>query len=209
MIERLLNVPYYRQIDAKSPLPAHWQERACGVLALKMVLDYHRAERGEAPTDLQELFDLAYEDGTGFTTAVGWRHEALVRAARHYGFRAWRRNWNLHTAGRELFIKEGADAATLGRLEAQQRREALPTLVETIEAGFPVVISVAKNFDEVDKGHLVVLTGLRREPELGRYHGFYYNDPYAPTEVDRKDRYVPIARFEDKWKHTAVFVEPK
>lgn len=206
-IEHILDVPYYRQIDIQSPLSTYWQERSCGILALKMVIDYYRQKLSQQPVDLQELFDKAVANG-GVDANKNWIHAALVSTAKDYGLMAWRRNWNLSAAGRQQFTTEGQSPATLERINFQQRRESLPTLVEQVENGHPVIISVAKNFDEVDKPHLVVLTGIKRKPELGGYEGFYYNDPYTVSESDRKDRYVDIDRFMEKWNYLAIFVEP-
>ncbi len=206
-IEHILDVPYYRQIDTESPLSAYWQERSCGILALKMVIDYYRLQKAQEPVDLKELFDKALAGG-GVDENKNWIHAALVKTASDYGLVAWRRNWNLSAAGRQHFTAEGQSTQTLTRINNQQQREALPTLVDQVESGYPVIISVAKNFDEVDKPHLVVLTGIKRKPEVGGYQGFFYNDPYTISETDSKDRYVAIDRFIDKWNYLAIFVEP-
>lgn len=206
-IEHILDVPYYRQIDTESPLSTYWQERSCGILALKMVIDYYRSQQNQSPLDLKELFDSALANG-GVDQNKNWIHAALVKTASQYGLMAWRRNWNLSAAGQQHFTAEGQSAETLACINRQQQREALPTLVDQIESGHPVIISVAKNFDEVDKPHLVVLTGIKRKPEAGGYEGFYYNDPYTTSRTDRKDRYVDIDRFMDKWNYLAIFVEP-
>lgn len=207
-IEHILDVPYYRQIDPNSPLGPEWQQRACGFLALKMVLDYYQLQSGQAPIDLKELFDKIYSYG-GPVQNGNWLHADFVAAARSYGFHSWRRGWHMGIGGQKTFQAEGADSETIKRIDAQMVREALPTLVETVESGKPVIVSVAKNFGDVSRPHVVVLTGIKRGTVLGQYQGFYFNDPYTSTKKDRKDYYVPFPQFMDSWRGMAIFVEPK
>jgi hypothetical protein len=204
--DRILDVPYYRQ-NSDNGLDPFWRDRSCGILALKMVIDFYRRGQHQPDIDLGELFDRAMSNG-GVDDNGNWLHSALVKTARDYGFRSWRRMWRLSGDQRARIESEGADSATLERNELQQMREAMPTLVETVDMGFPVIISVAKNFDDVEKPHLVVLTGVRRSAETNKYQGFFYNDPYSPSRADRKDRYVALARFIEKWNYLAIFTEP-
>ncbi len=202
-----LDVPYYRQNDPNGVLSKFWQERSCGVLALKMVIDYWRLKDELAPVDLQELFDRAIAND-GVDANGNWLHSALVKTASDYDLLSWRRMWRLSSDQRRGAAASGVAGAALLRNEIQQQREALPTLVEALVQGSPVIISVAKNFDEVAKPHLVVLTGVRRRTKLGAFEGVFYNDPYSPTASDAKDRYVSISKFNEKWNYLAIFAEP-
>lgn len=203
-----LDVPYYRQNDPNGGLSEFWQARSCGVLALKMVIDYWRLKNDQPPVELLELFDKAMAND-GVDKDGNWMHSSLVKTAQDYDLLSWRRMWSLSSDQRRGAAASGVDGDSLIRNEIQQRREALPTLVEALVQGKPVIISVAKNFDSVDKPHLVVLTGVRRREKLGAFEGIFYNDPYAPTASDAKDRYVSISKFNEKWNYLAVFVEPK
>ncbi len=204
--DHILDVPFYNQLD--SSLDPKWHDKTCGILALKMVMDYYRQQTNQPAIDLAELFESTLGDD-GYIANVGWFHPALVRAAARYGFKAWRRSWNIATAGRKQYQDEGVDAPSMASFAAQLKKEALPALVDSIEQGRPMVVSVAKDFSDINKGHLVVLTGFKRGRAAGQYQGFYYNDPYSPTQNDRKDRYVAMARFEAKWNHRAIFLEPQ
>jgi hypothetical protein len=202
-----LDVPYYRQNDPGEGLTEFWQQRSCGVLALRMVIDYWRLKAGLEPVSLVGLFDQAMAND-GVDANGNWMHSALVKTARDYDLLSWRRMWSLSSDQRRGAAASGVDGDSLVRNEIQQRREALPTLVEALVQGKPVIISVAKNFDSIDKPHLVVLTGVRRRTKLGAFEGIFYNDPYAPTHSDAKDRYVTISKFNEKWNYLAIFVEP-
>ncbi len=203
----ILHVPFYSQLDDAHKLGDYWKTRSCGILALKMVVDYWRHKQGLEPIPAADL--LAEGDVMGGRNDEGWLHSTIVMVARHYGFIAWRRGWMLSSDGLRRFSAEGARDRTLGIVDDQQRKEAFPTLVDSIERGYPVIVSVARNFAEVDKPHMIVLTGIRRTNEKGDYHGFFYNDPYSPTRNERKDRYVSLAHFTDKWRWQGIFVMPE
>ena len=202
-----IDVPYYRQDDPNGGLSEFWQARSCGVLALKMMLDYWRTKEGLEPIAVTELFDNAMAHG-GVDANNNWLHGALTKTAADYGFLSWRRMWSLSADQRRGAAASGVQGDALVRNEIQQRREALPSLVEALVQGKPVIISVAKNFDEVEKPHLVVLTGVRRRTMLGAFEGIFYNDPYSATASNAKDRYVSISKFNEKWNYLAIFVEP-
>lgn len=202
----ILDVPFYSQLDDVHKLGDYWKTRSCGILALKMVVDYWRLKQGLNPIPAEDL--LAEGNVMGGRNDQGWLHSTIVMVAREYGFIAWRRGWMLSSDGMQRFSAEGARERTLAIIDNQQRREAFPTLVASIEHGFPVIISVARNFAEVEKPHMIVLTGIKRSSTKGDYRGFFYNDPYSPTRNERKDRYVSLARFTEKWRWQAIFVMP-
>ena len=203
-----LDVPYYRQNDPNGGLTEYWQKRSCGVLALKMVLDYWGLKAGHDEIPVTELFDNAMANG-GVDAENNWLHGALVKTATQYGYVSWRRMWSLSADQKRGAAASGVEGDALERNQEQQRREALPSIVDALDHGRPVIVSVAKNFDDVDKPHLIVLTGIKRKLKLGAYEGIYYNDPYSPTVKDEKERYVDIDVFNDKWNFLAIFVEPK
>ena len=205
-MDKILDVPYYRQNEPGNGLNEFWQNRSCGILAIRMVVDYYRIKKHQEPIKLTELFDRTLKAG-GVNDAGNWLHSALVESARTYGLIAWRRNWRLSSYGTKMFKKEGADAETLKIVDVQQSGEAIPTLISFLMQDYPVIISVAKNFDEIERPHLVVMTGFRIDKN-GRVEGIYYNDPYTPSD-DRKNGYVDIERFQNRWNFRAIFVKPK
>lgn len=204
----LLDVPYYCQNDPNNGLEPFWRERSCGVHSLKMVLDYWRAKEGKEPIPVKELFDHAYAIA-GVNDNYDWAHSSFTKTAHDYGFIAWRRMWSLSADQRKAAAASDVTDESLERNEAQQRLESLPTLVDALDHGKPVIVSVAKNFDEVARSHLIVLTGIRRKQKLGAYEGFFYNDPFSPIDHFAKERYVTIDVFRDKWNYLAIFIEPK
>lgn len=203
----ILDVPFYSQNDDSHGLDVYWKERSCGIFALKMVTDYWRIKAGQTPISAKQLLMDGDVVG-GRIESIGWLHSNIVMVARQYGFIAWRRSWLLSADGRQRFSAEGAGERTLEIIDAQHRQEAYPTLVRSLESGCPVIISVARNFSEVDKPHLVVLTGFRRSSKKDDYQGFFYNDPYDPDSELRKDNYVSLRDFSKMWRSQAIFIIP-
>ncbi len=199
-----LDVEWLSQYGAKNGLGKYWQSRACGILSLKMVLDYwgHKEKAGES--SVLELLELGNVLG-GRNPDIGWRHSALVLMARQRGYRAWRRGWMLSLDGRTRFVAEGADDDTLGIIDAQQRAEAIPSLLSALHAGIPVIVSFSPS---KRKPHLSVLTGYRLGHD-GRVTGFYVNDPEALEEQDGAQMYVPLSLFLRNWYYQGIFITPR
>lgn len=205
MSSHVIDVPYYRQIDLQHGLNSYWQNRSCGILCVKMIVDYYRAQAGKAATDLAELFEKALAAG-GTADNGDWLHSTLAKTAQSYGFLAWRRSWIPAERDREFFRSEGASEDSIAAWVEQVKAEAVPTLIKSVEAGEPVIISAAKNFNEIDRNHDVVLTGVKGSGD--KIEGFYFNDPYTAKEDDlNKDRFVALEDF--NWTHRAIFIKPK
>src|SRR3990172_1948517 len=70
-MRKILSVPYYSQkIDVSNP---HWKERACGILCLKMVLDFLRVKTPPSDEFIQRgVTSGAYGEWGGM-------HEGLIK----------------------------------------------------------------------------------------------------------------------------------
>jgi hypothetical protein len=138
----------------------------------------------------------------------------LVRTAEQFGFVAWRRKWLHSDSEVKLFQKWGWLPEAIQLSEEQTAREGVATLDNSIVRDIPVIVSVPKEFNEVHKRHLIVLTGVRKDPLDDNYHGFFINDPYNPGQDklardERKDEFVDQERFINNWNRRAIFVVPK
>ena len=79
-----LNVPYYSQYeDIKDKV---WRDRACGLVCLKMVLDFYKAETPE----ISEFLKIALDKGT-YHEFNGWIHDKIVELAKDFGMEAYRK----------------------------------------------------------------------------------------------------------------------
>ena len=128
-----LNIPYYSQYrDIKDK---EWQKRACGLVCLKMILDFHQNREGSTPTtsvDLDGLLEIALKKESFGKS--GWIHDKLLELAKDFGLSAYRKE------------------------EMQNEDE----LKDFLDSGNPTIVSIkAKRFapEFENKFHQIVLTG--------------------------------------------------
>ncbi len=80
---KILNIPYISQHrDIKDE---YWQKRACGLVCLKMVLDFHKVKTPE----INQFLKIAI-DKKAFGE-FGWIHDKLLEIAKSYGIEAFRK----------------------------------------------------------------------------------------------------------------------
>ena len=136
-----LEVPYYSQHrDIKDK---YWQSRACGVVCLKMILDFYQNRGGVTPTvlvSLDEFLEIALKK-EAFGKS-GWIHEKLLALAESFGVQAYRK-------------------------EKMQNEDELK---DFLDKGNPVIVSIknqrfSPKFE--NKFHQIVLTGY---DEKGFYY---------------------------------------
>jgi len=178
-----LDIPYYSQYrDVTDP---EWQQRACGVVCLKMILD----ARGIETPSLDEMI----QDGValGAYSENGWLHDGLLALGAKYGGELYRKE----------FRKKDADPETAERLN----REGVDMILRELEAGHPVIVSAIKNFEISNKFHMVLVVGA--EIEEGIVKGFYYHDPDSYTDTKGAYQFVPMSTFGATWRRMAIFSE--
>lgn len=131
-MKKILEVPHLIQFyDIEDP---QWQERTCAIVSLVMVMGYYGKEVNleEAVEKGQKIKVKDPKLGTvgGYDPEFGWRHDAIVGLAKHYGFKSYRKE-----------------------------DDTIESLMESLEKQEPVIINIYKNFDPENGGHLAVLTG--------------------------------------------------
>ncbi|MGB2580641.1 MAG: C39 family peptidase [Minisyncoccia bacterium] len=176
-----LTVQYYSQyLDVEDK---EWQQRACGVACLKMLLE----SSGGEPSSIDEMI----KDGValGAYSENGWLHDGLVTLGEKYGAKLYRTE----------FRKKDADPDTLEKLYI----EGVDMIVGELNEGRPVIISAIKNFEVRDKFHMVLVVGA--EIEDGVVNGFYYHDPDSYTESKGAYQFVAINIFSSSWRRMAIF----
>lgn len=128
------NVPSYSQyLDVKNRA---WRRRSCGIVALKMMMDYYEPRRAAARS-LPRLIAKGVRM-KAYIKNVGWSHRDLARIAAGYGFRSKNYDW----------FKESP-------------RKAFHKLRRHLVQG-PLMASIFQNLKPNAHGHLVVVTGLAR-----------------------------------------------
>lgn len=178
-MRKVLDVPFYSQYaNVHDP---QWKERACGILCLKMVLDFLGA-RTLAPDEFLKKGVLLGAYGTW-----GWTHDGLIAVADSFGIAMRRKEFRSKDyKEKEKLLHAGIDE-----------------LVSSLVHDKPVLISAIKKWVEKKKFHMMVLVGF--EMDEGGIKGFYYHDPDAYTAGEGKDQFVPTGTFKKHWRRMAIF----
>jgi len=202
----ILDVPYYSQFSDE--IEKEWQNQACGVVALKMVLDFYN----QTVLNIQSLIQEGVQ-ADGFVKDVGWVHSALIKIARQYGLLGWRKNFFLSPHDLTNLKEENYSQQEIDLQNKDLTEEGIVTLAKSIAGGNPVIVSVTRNFDAKKQGHLIVLTGIKDWNGGVGASGFFYNDPdnLASTRVGeghngQKNNFVSLQKFEKNWSRRAVFL---
>ncbi len=182
-MKKILNVPYYSQHrDVKD---GYWRLRACGILCLKSILDFH-LDPG-VPSGVDEFVEMA--DRKGAYGKSGWIHQGLIDIAGEFGLEMERKEYKSDDLKKsEMLLENGINR-----------------IVDSIKNNKPVLISAIKRWKEKDKFHMIVLTGFEND-EKGNLKGFYYND----TDYDDEEGgglFVDIKTFKKYWRRLAIFVK--
>lgn len=125
-------VPEYSQyLDVEDK---EWQGRTCGIVSLKMLVDYWLDNPNNEPEEFEKLIENGLER-SAYIPGIGWRHHELSQMAKGSGLDGESFDWT----------DEHKDVAF---------NRAVAHLSE-----HPIMASVYKNLKEGESGHLVVLTG--------------------------------------------------
>ncbi len=127
-------VPLYSQrLDIKSRT---WQHRACGIVALKMVIDHFKPRHATHRT-FSRLITQGQRSGA-YIRNVGWSHRGLAYLSQRYGFSGRNYDWWKKTP-----------------------HFAFKKLVTHLKKG-PVLASIYQNLRPNSHGHLVAVTGFEK-----------------------------------------------
>lgn len=124
--------------------------------------------------NLPELIDRGVEIDN-YDPAIGWKHQTIVDLAKEYGL-----------------------------LATRTENESIDNLIESLDHNEPVIISIYKNWDPKEGGHLAVLNGYF-QPD-GVIEGFYVNDPIGAS-YKHQNQFIPLDKFILGWKKRAIYVK--
>jgi uncharacterized protein YvpB len=138
-----------------------------------MILKFYKKKFGSLDDLLKKGIRMhAYKKG------VGWIHAGIVRLANKYKLYGEAFDWKAD-ASDEAFIK----------------------LIAILNQGPCIgIVSIHKDFNRENDGHLIVLTGYRN----GEIH---YNEP-ATKKGEKIKRTIAKEKFIAGWKQRAIFVHP-
>ena len=195
MAKHILDIPYYSQyLDVSDP---SWMSRSCGILCLKMVMDFYGLESGVDTPSADELINEGlYIEGN--VPAYGWAHNHLVLLARNHGLMAYPQEFRSHKID---YINKKEEVS---EYEDVIIGKGIEKIISSLENKSPVIVSIFKNFKEMDKFHMVTLTGI--ESENNKIKGFYYHDPDSMIRDEGAHKFVPIITFRKYWRKMAIYV---
>jgi len=190
-MKKILEVPYYSQkLDISDE---KWKDKACGITALKMVLDFFSAKQTPSIDWLIKEMEFVGEH-----IREGVTHETLVILARNHGFNAYRQEFKSH----KINIERGK--VILSKYENELIDGGVHKIIESLKNELPVIVSAVKKFKEEDKPHLVLVVGF--EEDANGVVGFYYNDPDSDTVGGGENLFVDLETFKKYWRKMAIFV---
>ncbi len=171
-------VPYYSQrLDVGR---AFWRPRACGVVALKMAMDYVGKDSARyKKSSIDQLIDLGAAIHA-HDPEHGWIHNGLIAIAKLNGFKkSYREEW-----------------------VSEERIDGVETIVELVAHQVPVLSSMMSRTG----GHLVTLVGLVMSKE-GACIGFFYHDPNSKDHIKGRFKKISLDQFMKNWKGRIVVVK--
>lgn len=161
---------------------AEWKHRGCGIVALKMVLDYWHHMNSSYQTDGLDVLMQRGIQGQAYKEGIGWTHRGLVELAQSYGYEG-----------------NSFDYAEKGPTP-KSAEEALSLLEKNLEKG-PVLASIFRSFDpQQGGGHIVVITGLEEDAVM-------LNDPEEES-IEQGQKQVPRQVFLEGFKRRFIVIHP-
>ena len=110
------------------------------------------------------------------------------------------------------FEKEGLKSWRYKNPETKDINTDITPLIENLEKGFPVIVSISKNILEQKKFHLILLVGFEKD-ESGNVTHFYYHEPEATIVSSENDskiggafRKCDIETFKQSYRGRSIFV---
>ena len=149
-----------------------WQKRSCGIVSLAMAMSFLKKNK----INLNEVLEKGIEK-EAYIKDIGWSHKELVNIAKHYGF-----------------LARAYDEAS------KENTRAFSKLLTQLEKG-PVMVSIHKDLNIKNAGHLVLLSGIRK----GKVE---YYDPNAKERMEVK-REAELYAFLKGWKKRFIIIKDK
>ena len=143
-------VPFFSQYsDIKSHL---WQYRGCGIVALKMILDFWHKNNKDLPSPAVENLLKEGLTAGAYIKDIGWSHSGLVEIGKKFGYSGYNKD--------------------LAHIPVQEAWEEFNNDLKK----YPIMASVYKRLNpKTNAGHIVVITGIDDS-------NLYLNDPLEGNE---------------------------
>lgn len=178
-----LEVPYYSQyLEVKD---SEWNIRSCSGSCVAMALEFLTGQK----IDILEYMREAEREG-GYDKINGASHDYIISFFEKAGLKSWRYK----------------------NPETKDVNNDITQLIESLENGNPVIVSINKIILEQKKFHLILLVGLEKN-EAGEVTHFYYHEPEATVaSVENNEavggafRKCRVETFEQSYRGRAIFI---
>ncbi len=150
-----------------------WKNKSCGIVSLAMILSFFEKKK----INPNEILKKALKIEGAYLKNIGWTHKTFEVLAGQFGF-----------FGKAYDFFEKKDSFVLGKL-AEFLKQA------------PVMVSIHKDFNPKNSGHLVVVSGIKK----GKVQ---YLDPNSKIRKDVKKE-IDIYKFLKGWKRRFVVIAKK
>ncbi len=217
-MKKIINIPYYSEFEEIDGSKEHikvFKRRSCGIVSVKMILDYlsDKYNKKRIPLNLlikSSLKNRAYRLQLGQRKDYGWIHSRLVQTIQEFGFKSFRHSYLIRPSDIQNIVNENHNAKSIILYKEQVISESLYTIKKSIDLEIPIIISINKNLGKKNNPHLVVLTGYKFENN--NIVGIYLNDPNNPKKnskdrLELKNKYINKEEFIKIWRKTAIFIE--
>lgn len=191
-MDKKLNISFYSQHS--DDIESEWQDKSCGIACVKMALSYTGKESKASSMDL--IKEGRYIGG--YNPLHGWSHDALVNILRNYGLPAYRQEFRSHS------VNPSEKNSTKSTYEEKLVSVGIGKIIQSIEKGSPVIISVKEGFDKNNSTHLILLVGFKTEDSS--VTGFFYFDPNTSQDEGIEPQFMTLERFNSNWRKLAIFV---
>ncbi len=151
-----------------------WHNRACGIVSLAMVMKYYEPSL-KTELLIEELIKKGEKDF--YIKGIGWKHDGIIELAKEYGF-----------AGKKFDVSD------------LNNKNAIEKLYLIMNIG-PVIASIYKDLKQNNKGHLIVISGFKKNT-------ISFNDPNV-EENKKLPKKTSLNEFNQGWKKRFIIIFSK
>jgi hypothetical protein len=188
-MKKIIPVPYISQYS--NSIEKDWQNRSCGIACVAMLLGYYNLEDNSPMKLINEGVSI------GGYCNQGWFHESLVRLLRNHGVNAYAQEF------RSVNVSPENKTFEINSLETKMIDEGLVKIIQEIDSGHPVMLSVGPGFNTNKENHLILIIGYDLSDKKEQ---FIIHDPDAVTEETMHiEMFVDIAKIRKFWRKFAIF----
>lgn len=183
--------------QSQEPLEKSDRKDWCGLACLYMVLNFYLQNESPSLSDLHQKFGTTLEAKTNFQT-VGLEHKDILRIAREYGLKGFRKSWWAEPGVFPLFEKflaEGESEEEIEKWMRGNKDEGVFALKKAVSENMPVIVSMDNKFAQTKTTHLVLVKGFNDNKII-------VHDPYkngADFSINEED-------FKNHWLRQAIFI---